>query len=359
MKKLLLLRAAVLLWLCSIGSQVAALEPVSTGVAVTTALASSFLLASYDTLKCQFYECCDAGWVKPNITGLALSLQRRLHGQHLVVNTVIRAIKGHVKSHNPEKALVLSFHGWTGGGKNFVSRIIAEHLYALGMDSKYVHLFVSTLHFPHESQIETYKDQLREWIKGNVTQCGRTMFIFDEMDKMPDGLIDTVKPYIDHYKEINGVDYRKSIFIFLSNTGGNDITKKTLEHWQSGLPREELALKDMEEVINIGAFNEKGGLWHSSLIEKNLISAFIPFLPLERRHVKLCVRDDLEAKGHPVTEELLSKVADELLYFPQENKLFSKSGCKRVSQKVDLLIEDEKDTFVFQPGTGGQIPDTG
>ena len=320
--------------------QVEALEPVSTTVAVVTALAGSAFFAGYDIVKCQFNECCDAYWFKPNITGLTLSLQNRLHGQHLVINTVVKAIKGHVYNSNPQKALVLSFHGWTGGGKNFVSKIIAEHLFVKGMESKYVHLFVATLHFPHESKLETYKDQLREWIKGNVTQCGRAMFIFDEMDKMPEGLIDTIKPYIDHYPEVNGVDYRKSIFIFLSNSGGNDITRKTIEHWETGYPREGIAHKDMEEVINLGAFNEKGGLWHSSLIEKNLISAFVPFLPLERRHVKLCVRDDLISKNYTVTEEILSKVADELLYFPPNIKLFSKSGCKRVSQKVDLIIED-------------------
>ena len=56
---------------------------------------------------------------------------------------------------------------------------------------------------------------MREWIKGNVTQCPHSMFIFDEMDKMPVGLLDTVKPYIDYLPEINGVDYRNAIFIFL------------------------------------------------------------------------------------------------------------------------------------------------
>ncbi len=320
------------------------LEPISTGVAIVTAVAGSAFFAGYDVLKCRFYECCDQRWVKPNITGLTAALQSKLHGQHLVVNTVVKSVKGHMYNSDPQKALVLSFHGWTGGGKNFVSQILAQHLYGKGMDSKYVHLFVATVHFPHESKIETYKDQLREWIKGNVTHCARSLFIFDEMDKMPAGLMDTIKPYIDHYPEINGVDYRKSIFIFLSNTGGNDITRKALEHWESGHPRETITLKDMEEVINMGAFNEKGGLWHSSLIEKNLISAFVPFLPLERRHVKLCIRDDLALKGQKVTEDMLSKVADELLYFPAEHKLFSKSGCKRVSQKVDLLIED----FAFE-----------
>lgn len=54
-------------------------------------------------------------------------------------------------------------------GKNYVSRLIAEHMYSQGMNSKYVHLFVSTVHFPHESQIETYKDQLR--LVKNTAKC--------------------------------------------------------------------------------------------------------------------------------------------------------------------------------------------
>lgn len=41
------------------------------------------------------------------------------------------------------------------------------------------------------------------------------MFIFDEMDKMHPGLIDGIKPYLDYYDKLDGVSYRKSIFIFL------------------------------------------------------------------------------------------------------------------------------------------------
>jgi hypothetical protein len=82
-----------------------------------------------------------------------------------------------------------------------------------------------------------------------------------------------------------------------------------------------------------------GGLWHSSLIDKNLISAFVPFLPLERQHVKLCVEDELRKKRYHISESILNKVADELQYFPIETKLFSKSGCKRVAEKVDYILE--------------------
>jgi len=81
-----------------------------------------------------------------------------LHGQHLVRDTVIKAMRGHLRNKpEPVKALVLSFHGWTGCGKNFVSRMIAKNLYKLGMASSFVHQFVSSYHFPHADSVEQYK----------------------------------------------------------------------------------------------------------------------------------------------------------------------------------------------------------
>ena len=60
---------------------------------------------------------------------------------------------------------------------------------------------------------------------------------------------------------------------------------------------------------------------------------------MERRHVKLCIEDDLRNKNHTVTEGLVNKVADSLPFFPPSVKLFATSGCKRVSQKVDLVLD--------------------
>lgn len=57
--------------------------------------------------------------------------------------------------------------------------------------------------------------QLRSWIHGNVSKCERSLFVFDEIDKMPAKVIDVLKPFIDHYEHLEGVDFRKSIFIFL------------------------------------------------------------------------------------------------------------------------------------------------
>ena len=59
--------------------------------------------------------------------------------------------------------------------------------------------------------------------------------------------------------------------------------------------------------------------------------------------MKMCIQDDLQQKKYTISEEIISKVADELQYFPSDKKLFSKSGCKRVSQKVDLIMLDYED----------------
>lgn len=79
-----------------------------------------------------------------------------------------------------------------------------------------------------------------------------------------------------------------------------------------------------------------GGLWHSSLIDRNLIDYFVPFLPLEHKHVKMCVRAEMKARGHAVDEKVVEAVADEMTYFPKEAKIYSDKGCKTVQAKLDI-----------------------
>lgn len=159
---------------------------------------------------------------------------------------------------------------------------------------------------------------------------------------MAKGLLDVIAPYLDYHEQIEGVDYRKSIFLFLSNTGGNDITRVAHKLWTDGKDRNELKLSDFDSLITQGAFNERGGFQRSDIITKNLIDHYVPFLPLEKKHVKLCARDVLVEK-YPhihVTDECLEKIASEMEYFPPASNLYSKTGCKRVQKKVDVMLCD-------------------
>ncbi|XP_068104612.1 torsin-1A-like [Hyperolius riggenbachi] len=318
-------------------SGVLSLEPITTAVAIATASALTGYL-SYPRFYCgRLVECCED---KPfNSTAFQEALEQKLFGQHLARDIIFRGLSGFMSNENPKKPLTLSLHGWTGIGKNFISKIIAENVYELGMNSKYVHLFVSDLHFPHDNLISLYKDQLQSWIRGNVSNCPRSLFIFDEMDKLHPGLIDTIKPFLDYYEQIDGISYRKAIFIFLSNAGGEVINRVVLDSWKAGKIREDIQLKDLESVLSVALFNNRdSGFWHSSLIDKNLIDFYVPFLPLEYKHVKQCVIAELKQRGVEADEDLASRVAKEMTYFPKESRLFSDKGCKTVTTKVNLYL---------------------
>ncbi|NXM88873.1 TOR1A protein, partial [Oenanthe oenanthe] len=268
------------------------------------------------------------------------NLDQKLFGQHLVSKVVVKAVRGFLNNTNAKKPLALSLHGWTGTGKNFVSKIVAESIYKRGLQSKYVHQFVATLHFPHAHSINLYKDQLQSWIRGNVSICPRSLFIFDEMDKMHAGLIDSIKPFLDYYELLDGVSYRQAIFIFLSNAGAEKITEVALDFWRNGRTREDIQLTDIQNALSVSVFNNKNsGFWHSTLIDRNLIDYFIPFLPLEYRHVKMCVRVEIESRGYTVDEDIVSRIADEMTYFPREERIYSDKGCKTVDAKLDYYYD--------------------
>ncbi len=81
-----------------------------------------------------------------------------------------------------------------------------------------------------------------------------------------------------------------------SGTGGTGITNLTYDFYLKGKERTDLTIKDLEPLISSGAFNERGGLHKSGIIEKNLIDAFVPFLPLEKKHIELCIIDYLKQR---------------------------------------------------------------
>jgi hypothetical protein len=145
-------------------------EPFTLGVTIASSLAIGAFYGGYNYAKCQLYECCNDRWIVRNFTGISViivkitvivglrsALNSRLYGQHLALQTVVSALRAHFDNQEPKKALVMSFHGWTGTGKNHLAALIAEHIYAIGVNSAYFHLFVSTMHFPHRDDVDTYQ----------------------------------------------------------------------------------------------------------------------------------------------------------------------------------------------------------
>ena len=251
---------------------------------------------------------------------------------------VPKVILDHISKKEPKKALAVSFHGWPGGGKSYVVDFITNLLYFKGVKSKFVHRRRGIDHYSHDSEKEEYKKDLKKLIETATKACSTSLFIFDDFDTMPDGIADVLIPYLDFDREINGVDFRKNILIFLSNSGGEHINNATYEHLAKGGKREEITSYQMETLLKTLAFNNRGGFRKSEMVSSSFIDFFIPFLPLERKHVKECIKVALQIRGKPVNNEtLVDEIANELHYFPKGNKAFSTSGCKLLNKKTASL----------------------
>ncbi|CAG9760886.1 unnamed protein product [Ceutorhynchus assimilis] len=289
---------------------------------------------------CLINECCNDGYIKFDRNRLKRNLTEHVYGQPLLL-TAVDALTAHFNPYyRSPKPLTLSFHGMTGTGKNYVANFIADSLFSLGSRSEFVHHFIGRQHFAEKKYTSQYKADLYDWIRGNLTQCPRQLFIFDEVDKMVPEVLNAIKPWIDYNHQ--AAQFSEAVFIFLSNTGANIINEHYHDLYVSeGKQREDLKLSDFENFIQKGAFNEEGGFFHSDTITNNLIDHYIPFLPLEQKHLIKCIEKEFKVRrvNNPRREHI-----DEVMKFihwgPDQSRLFSKTGCKRLGPKVGLIISE-------------------
>ena len=282
--------------------------------------------------------CLDSEFVK-NISGIGDALKEKLYGQHIAQKIITVALQNHFNKKNARKPLVLSFHGWTGTGKNYVSNIITEHIFKHKMHSSFLHKFIVPLHFPHKSEVNTYNEHIKQWIRGNISHCRKGgLFIFDEMDKIHPGMMGTIKDAIlDFRGKSPSAGYQNMVFIFLSNSGGQAINEHVLRHVFDGKLRESLTLSELENLF-YKMTKDTPDMWFADLVKEDVIDHIVPFLPLERMHIKQCIQRDLRSKGFNFKETIVTDVADQMEYFPPGHGFFSVSGCKKVSSRVDVTI---------------------
>lgn len=180
----------------------------------------------------------------------------------------------------------------------------------------------------------------------SLEDCERSLFVFDEVQLMPKGLLNVLVPFLD-YQEYSYKNKKtrknKSIFIFLSNTGSTPIVQQMVNLWQSGRKRTELKMIDFEYLITKGAFYEEGGFQDSDAIKTNVIDHYVPFLPLEESHVISCIKFAYRGKGQvQPLEEDIEKILDTVKFGPEPEKLYSNSGCKRIEREVMLEMSKRK-----------------
>jgi len=79
-----------------------------------------------------------------------------------------------------------------------------------------------------------------------------------------------------------------------------------------------------------------------------LISAYVPFLPLEREHVRDCAYDSLlkagyssDKQGSKIETYVNAMMLDRKSAKTASGKEYYVDGCKRLDNKVYLALEDQ------------------
>lgn len=80
------------------------------------------------------------------------------------------------------------------------------------------------------------------------------------------------------------------------------------------------------------------GFWKSGIIEQRLIDLLVPFLPLKKHHVKQCVANEVARQGLQAPPDVIQAVAESVTYFPEEDKVFSSTGCKTVASRIPFFL---------------------
>lgn len=325
--------------------------------------AASYGVLSYLKIPCAQLECCETTgwkWILNDHAGLTRMMEDNLFGQHIAHKIIVQQVGSFFIDPKPTKPFVAHISGRTGTGKNHIANLIARARYHKGEESKYVKKIIATHKYSTMSTAEAQKD-LKQEVLSHAAGCKHSMFIIDEVEKLPNCTLDAISAFLDINTDIDGIDFRKMIFLFLSNTAGSEVLKHTKDQLQSGVKREDISVLEMEKLIEKVLYN-KGELKHSSIISRYQVDALIPMLPLERRHVELCAKKELLARENKCGCSYLELVKEEGYFSRKEevqrvdmaciqkkviqvvaeiehddNNLFSRSGCKKIKTKSNFI----------------------
>ena len=111
---------------------------------------------------------------------------------------------------------------------------------------------------------------------------------------------------------------------------------------------------DMEKVIKSSSLLEH---FHGMLMSRGVTLRLVPFMPLSRSVVRKCIMNDIKTRFPDQADfspprKMIDNLLQELKYFSDEFPVFSTSGCKTITSKLDVLLED-----LPNPLIGGLISD--
>uniref|UniRef100_A0A8C7ZTV6 Torsin family 4, member Aa n=1 Tax=Oryzias sinensis TaxID=183150 RepID=A0A8C7ZTV6_9TELE len=262
-----------------------------------------------------------------DLEGLEKTLRREVYGQQGAVGGLLSHLQDYLSTYVHNKPLVVSVNGPTGVGKSHLGRLLAGHFRSVIGDALVLQYYVLH-HCPQEADAPHCARNLSTRISDMVDRAEEEekipLFIFDEAEHMHGEILDALWTLVTS-RQAN--EYMNAIYLFLSNLGQADVTKHVLHNSSS------LSGADLAEELTPVLRNTLAKL-HPLWAEADLV----PLGLLEKSHVMACFLEEVTREGFYPDRANIERLAGEIEYFPAVGgQEFSKTGCKQVVAKVNLL----------------------
>jgi len=232
-----------------------------------------------------------------------------LHGQPLAARQI-----SSVFSASPLPSLLLMV-GPLGTGKTYAASLLAKSFPV-----------EHNIHAPHAPPADP--TSLSSLIHRS---CGLSFVILDDVNLEDKVTVSRIEGLL---LAIAGAEDTKSngtMVIVTSTTGSKAINSLVGISARVPSSRDLIELEEVERAL-------VDHLPLNNLREKGLSVVLVPFLPLSRDHVRLCIQQQLVRAGSSMTNSEVNALLDTFTFLPQSFPVFSQTGCKQVASRVDLFL---------------------
>ncbi|XP_058473330.1 torsin-4A [Solea solea] len=272
--------------------------------------------------------------LKYDLDGLEKTLRREVFGQQGAVEGLLSHLKDYLSTYVHNKPLVVSLHGASGVGKSHLGRLLAGHFRSVVGEPLVLQYYVLH-HCPQEADALHCARNLSTLISQVVKRAEEEekipLFIFDEVEHMHEEILDTLWQLVAT-KQSN--EYLNAIYLFLSNLGQEHITKHMLHNsstsmTMTGSSRHSNLIKELTPILR-NNMEKLHPLWTEATI--------LPLGLLEKDHVMECFLEEMTREGFYPDHTNIERLAGEIEYYHTVGgHKYSKTGCKQVVAKVNLL----------------------
>jgi len=263
------------------------------------------------------HHSCLPNSLETDFTIVGNELRKFLYGQNVAINIITETLE---EMHaTVENIAIFLLYGGQGTGKTWTTHLVSR---SLSENVKQIHLHLELL---SSQEILNQLENL---------QCCKWNFLFiEDLDYVSSSKVELIAKLLGKINKRTECPNLKVIVMLISNAGQQELTKVLFQQLQSGLTRQSIELSrlnDSEKLLKspvVSALNNN----HVRLIP-------VPYFPLGREEVEMCIMQDLRQKRKEMSVSLVQEIMKNIQFFPSKLEFFAVSGCKMVSTKVNMYV---------------------